>query len=168
MSFYLYYSGLTNLCHYWCSKASEEYAKYGETEKMHEILLTISRTYAGIMVSAIVSILFRLCQICSQISASVFNYGYMTFEWTSFGITILNGCNNITTCIAIYFVYPFAYHHYRKISGRCHEIVYSYFEKRQQRMRGNTQESVTGSIAFDQRLLNGDYEEPQFTLLDEQ
>ena len=184
MSFYLYYSGLNSIGHYWSSKEWKEYKECGETERTHEIFITITRTYTVIITSAVVSSVFVASQIISLIFASQFGYNYIAFNISSSIISILNGIDNITSCVSIYFVYPFGHDFYTKILGKLYDKTYAYFRNRhaKQVQTRNTNESNGNELlcknnnytkdGFVQSLcsgkaLNVEYEEPPYILLDD-
>ena len=57
---YLYYLGLNNLCHYWYSKQWKEFEQFGETERIHEILITlITRTIVSVIGSWMKAVLWN-------------------------------------------------------------------------------------------------------------
>ena len=149
LSFYLYYIGQNELCHCWRLKHPDEFSKYGETQRLHEIFLMITKSFIVISISAIVSIIYIMAKVLNQFLAAQLVYGYFDFTVSSLIVNILNGMDNVTSCLAIYFIYPFAENHYRKVFGKCHAKRYPYFKRRY-----NTN-------------VNGKYGEAQYVNLDE-
>ena len=136
---YLYYSGLNNVCHFWYSKEWKEYDKYGENEKIHEILIVITRCTIIVITSFFATMLHGSTKVL-LINVAI-KEGSQKID--SFGatlpmiVTLFCIIDNITYSLSIYFVYNFGYNGYKKICNICHNSLYSYFQKRHQKQVEN-------------------------------
>ena len=136
MLLYLYYSGLNNLCHFWYSIYWEEYQENGENEKIHEILIVITRCTVIVIASCIATIL--------KVTWSIFTVSVLSV-YASYGVYVISECiislllvvDNITYALSIYFVYNFGYAQYRKLCNICHIKMYKFFQSRHQKQVGN-------------------------------
>eukprot|EP01084_Bolivina_argentea_P272191 463362_1 len=120
----LYISGLNNICHWWYSKRWDEYEKYGDTPKIHEILIVITRTTVIVSITLLMHFIFILIEFCIAIY-------FMSPYFDALGMFVLNIIHSILTninyifaALSIYFIYDFGYDDYRVCCSICHVKMY--------------------------------------------
>ena len=94
-------------------------------ERIHEILIVITRSFIAIMTSMVATMLYITWQITSDVSSWWSPLAYIIFD-------ILSVIDDITCCLSVYFIYQFSYSYYRHLCGICHDKFYAQFLKRQQ------------------------------------
>ena len=122
----LYYCGWSEVCRYNASRYYEEFEKYGENERIHEIRIRMTRFFVVISVAIFVNsidyiwgILYTYC-IINHLDQ---NNSLMLFLITD-SITRVGWIFTlISEAITIYFIYEFAHTDYEKICKRCNNFA---------------------------------------------
>ena len=127
---------INNLCHFWYSQYWKEYQENGKNEKIHEILIVITRCSVIVIASCIATAL--------KLTWAVFTVSVLEV-YASYGVAVIGNCivalllvaDNLTYVLSVYFVYNFGYDHYRKLCNFCHIKMYKYFQSRHQKQVEN-------------------------------
>ena len=126
---FLYCLRLNRICQSWFRKCTSEYGKYGETQRIHETLIAMTRGIVCIIISSIITIINVIWSIANYYfvgkgaSYSVAMLGYSM-------ITLFSVLDDLSSVLSMYFIYEFGYDTYRKYLGRCHENVYDFCKRR--------------------------------------
>eukprot|EP01084_Bolivina_argentea_P064436 117522_1 len=142
---FMYLSGFNNVAHFWYSKCWMEYNEYGETHKIHELLIIMTRATVMVAMASLTALLRQCTSITldnfKQYGADISNLRYsINIVAILAFIQAIFGCINIfTKNLAIYFIYDFGYNDYRKCCNYCHLKVYYWSKRRHQNQVRNGQ-----------------------------
>ena len=130
--FYLYIRGLSKVNEWWYLKRCAEYKQYGETQKMHEMLIMLTRCSVVCCVTMMTSLLFIIYEFCQYFI--VMRVGGAADYIPMFNIihTLLTNIEIMTYSLAIYVIFDFGYGIYRKICDYCHNKLYEYCQTKHQ------------------------------------
>ena len=115
----LYYRGLNNIAHFWYNKNPNQYFD-GENDKIHEILIVITRCIViGIfsLVLDLITIVIYIFYLYIQVSNKSKHVIYGIYD-------ISHMLDIITYLLAIYFIFEFGHADYLRICGICHNCMY--------------------------------------------
>ena len=115
--FALYTNGLSKINQWWYSVRDQDYNQYGESQKMHELLILITRCSVICCVTMVTNIVLI---ICAFIRKFIFmNTKYIPIS--NIVHTVILNIDIISFSLAVYIVFDFGYEIYRKVCGSCHE-----------------------------------------------
>ena len=128
--FVLYINGLSKINEWYLSMQYQEYNKFGESQKMHEILILISRCSVICCVTMVTNLLLIICEFLK-------NYLFAEHQdyiaVSNIMHTIIVNIDIITYSLAVYMVFDFGYGVYRRLCGCCHEQLRKKCQNRHQR-----------------------------------
>ena len=117
---YTYIKGLYILSYDWYISHRDEFDKYGETEKMHELFIIISRC-------SVICILSVSINIIDVIFGAIEQYLIVPNATSTMTVFVNNiaafliALDCATYALAVYFVFDFGHEAYEKLCGCCDE-----------------------------------------------
>ena len=118
----LYYRGLNSVANAWYLHDQDEYEKYGETEKIHELLILITRVAVVVMISIIAAVIYDMAAFIYWYYSSE-SYEVVTIG-AVIGYFIQFAFYNLRT-LSIHFIYEFGHIDYKRmICNSCDAKMY--------------------------------------------